>query len=55
MPRCGKDVVESKLSFQCADRDCGFTMWKNSRFFADKHKELTKPVAAALLKKAASK
>lgn len=50
-PRCGKDVVESKLSFQCADRDCGFTMWKNSRFFADKHKELTKPVAAALLKK----
>lgn len=50
-PRCGKDVVESKLSFQCADRNCGFTMWKNSRFFADKHKELTKPVAAALLKK----
>lgn len=50
-PRCGKDVVESKLSFQCADRDCGFTMWKNSRFFTDKHKELTKPVAAALLKK----
>ena len=50
-PRCGKDVVESKLSFQCTDRDCGFTMWKNSRFFANKHKELTKPVAAALLKK----
>ena len=50
-PRCGTDVVESKLSFQCADRDCGFTMWKNSRFFADKRKELTKPVAAALLKK----
>ena len=50
-PRCGKDVVESKLSFQCVDRSCGFTMWKNSRFFADKHKELTKTVASALLKK----
>lgn len=50
-PRCGKDVVESKLSFQCTDRACGFTMWKNDRFFTDKHKELTKPVAAALLKK----
>ena len=50
-PRCGKDVVESKLSFQCVDRSCGFTMWKNSRFFADKHKELTKAVASALLKK----
>ena len=50
-PRCGKDVVESKLSFLCVDRSCGFTMWKNSRFFADKHKELTKAVASALLKK----
>ena len=46
-PRCGKDVVESKLSFQCIDRSCGFTMWKNSRFFTDKHKELTKTVASA--------
>ena len=45
-PRCGKDVVESKLSFLCVDRSCGFTMWKN-----DKHKELTKTVASALLKK----
>ena len=26
-------------------------MWKNSRFFTDKHKELTKAVASALLKK----
>lgn len=42
---------ESKLSFQCVDRSCGFTMWKNSRFFTDKHKELTKAVASALLKK----
>ena len=50
-PRCGKDVVESKLSFLCVDRSCGFTMWKNSRFFTDKHKELTKAVARALLKK----
>lgn len=50
-PRCGKDVVESKLSFQCSDRACGFTMWKNDRFFANKHKELTKAVATALLKK----
>ena len=50
-PRCGKDVVESKLSFLCVDRSCGFTMWKNSRFFTDRHKELTKAVASALLKK----
>ena len=50
-PRCGKDVVESKLSFQCSDRSCGFTMWKNDRFFTNKQKERTKSKAAALLKK----
>ena len=44
-------LAESKLSFLCVDRSCGFTMWKNSRFFTDKHKELTKAVASALLKK----
>jgi len=43
------------LSFQCSDRACGFTMWKNDRFFADKHKELTKTIATALLKKGRAK
>ena len=31
-PAAEKMVVESKLSFQCSDRSCGFTMWKNDRF-----------------------
>ena len=39
-PRCGKDVVESKLSFQCSDRSCGFTMWKNDRFFTNERDHL---------------
>ncbi|MBS4879654.1 MAG: DNA topoisomerase 3 [Firmicutes bacterium] len=50
-PRCGGSVVERKLSFQCIKQGCGFTMWKNDRFFKDKHKELTKSAATALLKK----
>ena len=50
-PRCGGSVMERKLSFQCTRQGCGFTMWKNDRFFKDKHKELTKSAAAALLKK----
>lgn len=50
-PRCGGSVMERKLSFQCSKQGCGFTMWKNDRFFKEKHKELTKSAAAALLKK----
>ena len=50
-PRCGGSVMERKLSFQCTRQGCGFTMWKNDRFFKDKHKDLTKSAATALLKK----
>ena len=50
-PRCGGSVMERKLSFQCTRQGCGFTMWKNDRYLKDKHKELTKSAATALLKK----
>lgn len=53
-PRCGKNVVEGKKSFFCegwnAMPACGFALWKNDRFFTGKRKELTRKVAAALLK-----
>ena len=53
-PRCGKSVVEGKKSFFCEgyyDKlPCGFALWKNDRFFTGKRKDLTKKVAAALLK-----
>lgn len=53
-PRCGKNVVEGKKSFFCESYygkpSCGFTMWKNDRFFTSKHKELTRKIVAALLK-----
>ena len=53
-PRCGKNVVEGKKSFFCEgyyDKPpCGFALWKNDRFFTGKRKELTKAVAASLLK-----
>jgi DNA topoisomerase-3 len=48
-PRCGSNVYEGKKNFYCASRECSFAMWKNDRFFESKKKELTKPVAAALL------
>ena len=53
-PRCGKNVVDGKKSVFCEgyyDRpSCGFALWKNDRFFTNKRKELTKTVAASLLK-----
>ena len=53
-PRCGKPVYEGKKSFYCsAYKDavpCGFVLWKENPYFKSKRKELTKKVAAALLK-----
>ena len=53
-PRCGKNVVEGKKSFFCEGYHdtppCGFAMWKNDRFFTGKRKELTRKIAAGLLK-----
>lgn len=53
-PRCGKDVVEGKKSFFCEGYydtpPCDFALWKNNRFFTSKRKELTRKIAAALLR-----
>ena len=49
-PRCGGRVLDTPKAFSCETDDCGFVLWKNSRFFSAKRKQLTKQVAAALLK-----
>ena len=53
-PRCGKPVYEGKKGFYCSGYQdvppCGFTLWKENLYFKSKRKELTKAVAAALLK-----
>lgn len=50
-PRCGKTVYEGKSNFACSDRSCSFVLWKNDRFWTSRKKELTKKMAADLLKK----
>ena len=50
-PRCGRPVYEGKKNFSCSDRSCGFVLWKNDRFWTSRRKELTKKMAADLLKK----
>ena len=49
-PRCGAAVIEHKQGFFCDNRGCTFALWKNSKFFSAKKKNLTKTLAAALLK-----
>ena len=49
-PRCGGAVTESKKGFFCENRDCRFVLWKDSKFFSAKKKQLTKSAAASLLK-----
>ncbi len=49
-PRCGGRVLDTPKAFSCETRDCGFVLWKNSRFFTAKRKQLTKQIVAALLK-----
>ena len=50
-PRCGGNVTESKQGFFCENRSCRFALWKNSKFFSAKKKQLTKAMAAELLGK----
>lgn len=49
-PRCGGNVVENKKGFACENRECGFALWKENKFFTAKKKTLTKTVATELLK-----
>lgn len=49
-PRCGRRVIERRKGFSCENRDCGFMLWRDNRFFTAKKKELTKNIAVALLK-----
>lgn len=49
-PRCGGHVTENKKGFTCDNKACGFSLWKENKFFTAKKKNLTKAVATELLK-----
>jgi len=49
-PRCGSPVREGTKGFFCDKRDCGFKLWKESKFWTAKKKPLTAAIVTALLK-----
>lgn len=48
-PRCGKNVVDTNKAFSCEDRECGFVLWKDNKFFTLKRKSITEKIAKDLL------
>lgn len=50
-PRCGKPIYESKSNFYCeSGKSCGFSLWKNDKFFTSKKVVLTNDIVEKLLK-----
>ena len=49
-PRCGSEVVCGRGRYYCTNKDCGFCLWEDNKFFSSKRKRLTKSLAAELLK-----
>lgn len=50
-PRCGGNVYDGKKSYFCENwKQCGFSMFKENRFFAAKKLKFTPAIAKALLK-----
>ena len=49
-PRCGSPIREGQKGFFCDKHDCGFKIWKASKFWTAKKKPLTAAIVTALLK-----
>ncbi len=48
--RCGSPVYEGTMNFYCSNRDCHFSIWKESKFLISMKKKVTKVMAVSLLK-----
>ncbi|MFR5291187.1 MAG: DNA topoisomerase 3 [Eisenbergiella sp.] len=48
-PVCGNPVGERQKGFFCSDRQCGFALWKNNRYFESIGKSMTAAVVQKLL------
>ena len=49
-PRCGSPVYEGQKNYYCSNRDCHFSIWKESKFLSSMKKKVTKSMAVSLLK-----
>jgi len=49
-PRCGGNVTESNKGFFCESSSCRFGLWRDNKFLSSKKIDLTKTMAAELLR-----
>ena len=49
-PRCGMAVYESVKKYYCSNRECGFCIWKESKWLTGMKKKITPGMAKCLLK-----
>ncbi|MBR5089991.1 MAG: DNA topoisomerase 3 [Ruminiclostridium sp.] len=50
-PRCGKKILKTSKAYSCESKACGFTIWKNNKFFENARKELTDDMVKKMLTK----
>lgn len=50
-PVCGSAVLEGNKKYYCTNRDCSFTLWKESRFLSSMKKTISKKMAVDMLAK----
>ena len=48
-PVCGSPVYEGKKNFYCSNRECAFTLWKESRYLTGMKKTIDRRMAQELL------
>lgn len=48
--RCGSPIYEGQKNYYCSNRDCHFSIWKESKFLTSMKKKVTKTMAVSLLK-----
>ena len=50
-PVCGSAVLEGNKKYYCTNRDCSFTLWKETRFLSSMKKTISKKMAVDMLAK----
>lgn len=50
-PMCGSTVFEGKNKYYCSNRECSFTLWKETKYLSSMKKSITRKMASDLLAK----
>ena len=49
--RCGRNILKTPKAYSCENKACGFSIWKQNKFFQNARKELTDDMVKKMLSK----